>query len=279
VSDNQPKTQPRLDAVDPIVKTAVAADINGSHCVLLLCPLAEEYLCVRGELTRHMLEDANRRGEMLRLRMPMRMWHEPPRNALRFFGETSFVVVQSGIGKRTLQFLEGFPELHFKAVCLLGFAGALDPSLKVGDTIEPEHLRDGQYGDRVALNPIGVADRHEGIVTINDIASTPTDKRSLRRQFDCYAVDMEAFPLAKACEAHGIPFHTARSISDAADEEFPKELNGVILPFGDLSIKRLIWAVMKKPTLVKPLYRLWKNNRKAKDGLRLITRRLVEALA
>ena len=90
---------------------------------------------------------------------------------------------------------------------------------------------------------------------------------------------MEAFAVGRICEEHGKPFHTARAISDAADEEFPTELFGIIRPSGNLSIMRLAGAVLKKPTLVKPLYRLWKNSRKAKEGLRLITRRLVEKLA
>jgi len=269
VSDNQPETQPRLDAVDPIVKTALATATPERPDVLICCPLAEEFLCVRNELRKR----ANR--------VPSPPYLISTRyHAVFEVGLHVFWLVQSGLGAKSCNMAqELLKAIEPDAFCLIGFAGALDRSFLVGDVVEPAVVRTPSSSRSVMPAPLGLTTSTETMVTASKIAATPAEKTRLRDEFQASVVDMEAFAVGRVCEEHGIPFHTARSISDAADEEFPKELNGIILPNGDLSMKRLIWAMMKKPTLVKPLYRLWKNSRKAKEGLRLITRRLVEKLA
>lgn len=284
---NHPGTQPHLDAIDPIVKTAVGAGESERPQVLVCCPLAIEFECVKDELKRLSREHDPLKRKLL-LQKPDLAKFVPsvsrvssiegidlPNLRCQIFTRTYFLI-QSGLGRSTA---ENALRLawNVEQVWLIGFAGGLDPSLKAGDTIEPKGVL--RNGEMTGLSPVGLVENTRFLLTVEDSVTTPLKKAVLNEMFDCAAVDMEAKDLALACEFQGIPFHTARAISDGADEALPKELAAVILPSGDLSMMRLAWSVMKKPTLVVALYRLWKNSRKAKEGLRLITRRLVEKLA
>jgi hypothetical protein len=286
--DLTPPTKAKLDPVDPSVETAVGAAEGDRIRVLICCPLEVEFECVKQELMKlarkhepfkqELIGKAPSLAAFIRARSQLYVLKELdfPNVICQIFTRT-YLVIQSGLGGITAESAID----HIRSadeVWLIGFAGALDPSLRVGDLIEPAKVV-SQKAYEVQLQPVGLTTNTAPLVTAVDVASTPSKKSVLRDIFRCAAVDMEASDLALACDFQCIPFHTARAISDAADETFPEELNGIILSSGDLSMKRLAWAVLKKPTLVGPLFRLWKNSRKAKDGLRLIVRRLVEKLA
>jgi hypothetical protein len=286
--DLTPRTKAKLDPVDPAAKTAVGAAEGDRPRVLICCPLAIEFECVKDELTKLAREHEPLKQELIaraptlaafvRARSQLYVLKELdlPNVICRIFTR-SYLVIQTGLGRITAE--SAIPHIRgVDEVWLIGFAGALDPALAVGDVVEPSKVV-SERTNETQLQPVGLATNTAPLVTAVEVVSTPTRKAVLKDIFKCAAVDMEANDLALTCDLHCIPFHTARSISDAADETFPKELNGIIKPNGDLSMSRLAWAVIKKPTLVGPLFRLWKNSRKAKEGLRLITRRLIEKLA
>jgi adenosylhomocysteine nucleosidase len=80
-----------------------------------------------------------------------------------------------------------------ESVCSVGFAGALDPALKVGDKLQPERVIDGGDSSSTVI-PGG----HGTLVSYAAIAG-PQQKSRLRRAYAAEAVDMEA-----AAVAHGI---------------------------------------------------------------------------
>jgi len=135
----------------------------------------------------------------------------------RFFESNGAVVVCGGIGgeaarRATAAIISLYsPE----AVWSVGFAGALDPALKVGDCIQPAYVIDG--GDSSST------DTPEGkgtLVTYNAIASAQ-QKANLRRAYSADAVDMEAAAVARGAQVQGIGFAAYKVISDGVDFEFP----------------------------------------------------------
>jgi hypothetical protein len=309
--DLRPPTKAELDPVDPSVKTAVAAGMEGRLTVLVCCPMAIEYKCVVEELT-NLWMFARRSNEQTKRNPQLAAIDRELKELLSTLPETSsqivpdqidpsheltalagleipniscrlhrktILIIQSGLGRGTTNNASQLV-WNFDRVWLIGFAGALDPSLSVGDIVEPSSVHSINPVDApIVLAPVGVYLLSPPMVTSSEPLATPFDKASLLAKSQCAAVDMEAYGLAKVCQVYGKSFHTARAISDDASDAFPKELNGILLPSGDLSIWRLVVAMLKKPTLLRPLLRLWNNSKRAKTSLRLITRRLVEQLA
>ncbi len=86
-----------------------------------------------------------------------------------------------------------------------GFAGGLDPKLKLGDTVAAEFPAPGTR--RLISRPHPV--------------ETPAEKAALHRETGAQAVDMESEAIAAACGAAGIPMLAVRAISDPADTALP----------------------------------------------------------
>jgi adenosylhomocysteine nucleosidase len=101
-----------------------------------------------------------------------------------------------------------------QVVWSVGFAGALDPALKVGDCIQPCSVIDA--GDSSSTEAEGKGT----LVTYNAIAS-PQQKANLRRAYSADAVDMEAAAVARGARARGLGFAAYKVISDGIGFEFP----------------------------------------------------------
>jgi len=100
----------------------------------------------------------------------------------------------------------------------VGFAGALNGELRVGDLIAPSVVIDARDGSRVFVPGV---DGQSSLVTYMSVAGAQ-QKRSLAYAFGAKAVDMEAAAVAAAAVAHGIPFAVTKVISDEANFEIPE---------------------------------------------------------
>jgi adenosylhomocysteine nucleosidase len=96
-----------------------------------------------------------------------------------------------------------------------GFAGALDPSLAVGDVVQPQRVVNAADGSSITI------DRGEGTLVSFGTVATPAQKATLRESFAAHSVDMEAAAVARAAEARGVNFAVVKVISDEFDFEFP----------------------------------------------------------
>jgi adenosylhomocysteine nucleosidase len=138
------------------------------------------------------------------------------------------------------------------AVCNIGFCGALDESLRVGDVVVALGVRD-ETGTRTrtyeTLVP-GVGDVESvlsgGIVSIHHIARTAAEKRNLRAT-GASIVDMEAAGVARAAEDLGLPFYCVRAVSDLAGEDFENDFDAALGPDGRFSIMRLLKGALASP--------------------------------
>ena len=131
-----------------------------------------------------------------------------------------------------------------------GFAGGLDPALRVGEVVVARNYSSPELIARAG----GVA---SGAFAHADLpVESVADKAALTRATGCVAVDMESQPIATACAHAGVPLLVVRVISDPAGEPLP-------VPFAewfDLTRQRprparlAVWLA-RHPARIAPFYR------------------------
>jgi adenosylhomocysteine nucleosidase len=135
----------------------------------------------------------------------------------RLFENGDAVLVCAGIGAEAARrateavIQEGSPV----RVISVGFAGALDASLHVGQVLEPRTVINAADGVRTDVGS------GEGILVSSAAVAGKEQKIRLRKAYDASAVDMEAAAVAQGAEARGVEFGALKAISDAADLSLP----------------------------------------------------------
>ncbi len=139
--------------------------------------------------------------------------------------------------------------------CVLtgGFAGGLNPELRLGDvlfeTADPDlRARLLLAGAKPAV--FFCADR---------IATTVREKQALRSQTSADVVEMESGAIQAVCRERGIPCATVRVISDTADEDLPLDFNALAKPDKNLDFGKLFLAIARSPGKIGALIELQKN--------------------
>jgi len=135
-----------------------------------------------------------------------------------FFERRDAVVVCGGIGLTAARRAAEAVIALYRPMLLqsVGFAGALDTNLCVGDLFSPSQVLDARDGSRTKLSG------GEGtLVTFMAVAGAE-QKAKLSQAYGARAVDMEAAAVATAAQAHGIPFGVVKVISDELDFEMPR---------------------------------------------------------
>jgi nucleoside phosphorylase len=132
------------------------------------------------------------------------------------------------------------------AVCNIGFCGALDETLAVGDIVVADEVRDETHAYETLVPGSTKAARTGAVVSIQHIAQTAVEKRNLRAT-GASIVEMEASGVARAAEDLGLPFYCVRAVSDLADEDFINDFNAALMPDGRFSTLRLIAGALGSP--------------------------------
>lgn len=190
----------------------------------------------------------------------------------RFFEQGDVVVVCGGIGaeaaRRAAEAVIALygPSLVYSA----GFAGALDPTLKVGDIVQPRRVVNAGDGSSLTL------DRGEGVLVSFGSVASPSQKVSLRDSFQAQAVDMEAAAVARAAEARGAGFAVVKAISDEFDFDFPA-MERFVDSNGRFLEGRFAWYTALRPWLWAKVARLARNSRRASLALCERLRTITEA--
>jgi adenosylhomocysteine nucleosidase len=135
----------------------------------------------------------------------------------KFFESANLVLVCGGIGAEAARrAAEAIISLYSpQIVWSVGFAGALDGGMKVGQALRPARVVDAMDGSVV------VVDGGEGtLVTYGSVASIG-QKAKLARAYSAQAVDMEAAAVARAAHARSVAFAAYKIISDESDFQLP----------------------------------------------------------
>jgi adenosylhomocysteine nucleosidase len=144
----------------------------------------------------------------------------------------------------------------------VGFAGALNPELRVGDLIVASVVIDARDGSRAF---VAGADSQSSLVTYMSVAGVQ-QKKNLAHAFGAKAVDMEAAAVAAAAVAHGIPFAATKVISDESNFEL-REMARFIDPQGRFKTANFALFAALRPWLWGRVALLAANSRKATRAL------------
>jgi len=181
----------------------------------------------------------------------------------RFFEDgQDMVLVCGGIGAAAARrAAEAAIALYAPTVIYsVGFAGGLEPGVKVGDVFVPAQVIDAGDGSRVNLS------EGQGVLVSFASVADPAQKARLKDSFGAQLVDMEAAAVARAAQARGVEFVAVKSISDDFDFTFP-EMERFVDSEGQFQPSRFAWFAVLRPWLWWKISQLFKNSNAASDAL------------
>jgi nucleoside phosphorylase len=159
-------------------------------------------------------------------------------------GERSIRFLKTGVGpKRCAKSLaEALTRIKPSHIHVIGYAGALDPELKLGDLVavrkaiairldkdcpQWEYARVGdtfELADGEALvesaTAVGLKSCVGDVLTSSRVLGSPAHKQLLREKFRASIVDMETAALACIAASKSIPLSCIRAVSDEVQDTF-----------------------------------------------------------
>jgi len=188
-----------------------------------------------------------------------------------FFEGPLAVLICGGIGaERARRATEAAIAIYrCPLVISAGFAGALGPGVKVGQTIFPTTVIDAKDSSRwesvVKDTKVGQTDMGKGVLVSFSSVADREQKGKLAREYGAQIVDMEAAAVAKGAEARGVPFLAAKAISDDYDLNLPP-MNKFVRN-GQFNTLGFVLYVSPRPWLWRAVIRLARNSRAAARNL------------
>ena len=189
-------------------------------------------------------------------------------------GRPGVFILIAGIGRRNAErSVRGFlaacaPE----SVLTCGFAGGLNPELKLGDVV----FEKSEAGDLSLQKKLAAAGAKPATFFCADrIATTVAEKKALREQTGADAVEMESAAIHAVCRERGISCATVRVISDPAGEDLPLDFNALAKPDKNLDFGKLLLAIAKSPGKIGALMALRKKTRFAAGQLAAVLEKIL----
>jgi adenosylhomocysteine nucleosidase len=191
-----------------------------------------------------------------------------------FFVRDELVVICGGIGTECARrAAEAVIALYHPArVESVGFAGALDETLRVGEIFRSAEVIDARDGSRfetccVETGRFKTGDEQgTGRLVTFMAAAGVEQKAKLAKAYQARAVDMEAAGVLAAARAHGIVFGATKVISDELDFEMPR-MADFIDAAGRFKTASFVMYIALRPWLWKRVAVLARNSSKAAKAL------------
>ena len=193
-------------------------------------------------------------------------------------GGKKICFLRAGVGpKRSAARLEeALKAITPAQILIIGYAGAIDPGLRLGDLVCVASARafslDKDHPDWDHVNLDGSFDLENGeslaecarsaglnacvgdALTSSYVLGNPEHKRLLRERFHAAIVDMETAALARIAISSKIPVSCIRSVSDEADDTF-------LAPFShDPAVRMPTRAQKLFDAGLTQTYRAWKDH-------------------
>jgi len=157
--------------------------------------------------------------------------------------------------------------------CIIaGFAGALKPSVKLGNIVASEKVQHHASRQTEICDPDLLAHasgngatRIATLLTTDHVVNTAAEKSRLSELAE--AVDMESFTILQAANKTKVPCAVVRVISDSFDRNMPSELDTIVDPQGHVKISGVVRYVAKHPLTVPALMRLGRDSKNAAEAL------------
>ncbi len=179
-----------------------------------------------------------------------------------FFEQDDIVAVCGGMGMQSARrAAEAVIALYAPAqLRSVGFAGALNNSLRVGDLFSPAVVVDARDGSR---HDVSVG---KGTLLTFMAVADAAQKRKLAQAYSAAAVDMEAAGVAAAAQARGIVFGATKVISDELDFDMPR-IGEFVSTDGRFRTPSFVLFAALRPWLWRSVAMLARNSRKASRAL------------
>jgi adenosylhomocysteine nucleosidase len=159
-----------------------------------------------------------------------------------------------------------------EAIVSMGFCGALDPALEIGDVFVASAVDAGGRRLEVCLPHCESPHATGVLASIDHVAQTAGEKKLLR-EGGASAVEMEAGAVAQFAAGRRIPFFCVRSVTDTAGQSFVNDFNKALLSDGHFGTIKLLTSAFENPGKALPeLLRL-------RNFCRIATRTLGEFIA
>jgi adenosylhomocysteine nucleosidase len=174
----------------------------------------------------------------------------------------------TGMGrKNTLEnFRAALATVRPRLVVTAGFAGGLNPELRVGTVVFDEDVEAGVTSRLLALEAVPAR-----FHCATRIAVTAAEKRDLWKSSGADAVEMESAVIRTICREQRIPSATIRVISDAADDDLPLDFNALMTAHDRINYAKLVWKLLSGPQRIPKLMKFQKQTifaaRKLADAL------------
>lgn len=180
----------------------------------------------------------------------------------RFFERDRSVVVCGGIGadpaRRAAE--ATFYFYHPARITSVGFAGALDPTLRVGNIFLPRFVVDANDGSTVEMSS-GTGT----LLTVSSVAGADQKAKYLK-DYGAAAIDMEAAAVARVAQSRSLPFIAVKAISDEYDFDLPP-MERFVGPDGQFRNTAFAVFIAIRPWLWAGTMRLARNTAKASRAL------------
>jgi len=171
-------------------------------------------------------------------------------------------------------------------VLTCGFAGGLNPDLKLGDVVFELPLTpslspsDGERvsartGEGLVTKLLAAGAKPAKIFCADRIATTVADKKKLRAETGADAVEMESAAIHAVCRERGIACVTVRVISDTANEDLPLDFNALAKPDKRLDFGKLFLTIAKSPGKIGALMELQKKTSFAAEQLAGVLEKII----
>lgn len=183
------------------------------------------------------------------------------------------VVAESGMGyararKASLAMIDAHSP---KWILSSGFAGALIPTMKIGQIVVANEIVD-QHGQQKKLNLSLASDIENGLhvgklLTADEMVRMVEQKQQLHEQFEAIAVDMESLAVAQVAAETKTGFMAVRVISDDMSADLPSEVLSIIGDTGAVRVGAALTSIFKRPESVKDMLHLRTNAQAAAKSL------------
>lgn len=141
---------------------------------------------------------------------------------------------------------------HPDAIVSMGFCGALDPALNIGDIVVGTTIFAGDRRFPAEPPDTGIPLRLGPICSIDHVARTAAEKGYLRGQTGAIAVEMEAAGVAQRAQKLGVPFFCIKSVTDLADETMANDFNAVLRSDGRFDTIKVLLLSLQHPWVRLP---------------------------
>jgi len=168
-------------------------------------------------------------------------------------GDREVVLVANGAGPGRASLAAETAKLASRvvSVCSMGFCGALDRSLNVGDIFVADCVRAGARSFSVSQPVTRQAYCSGALASISHVAQTAEEKSRLRTT-GAWAVEMEAAGVAEKAAEWELPFYCVKAVTDLAEESFGVDFNAALRLDGSFDTMRVLAGAMRRPVKLFP---------------------------